>query len=278
MILDRVVEWFFHVLYIILLLFYVSKIFRPVRKRYYKNQMLNSKTIVLNLLLSYIFSCFSVFGQQQPAESEVKTMVLPRVYFPFETKNSFSVLFTHLPIDWVETSIDVPLFQFNNKLGLPAGFTLESSIQSIIVSNQLRAGPHWNIETGKFSFATGIDWALLHGKMEIAGFNNKTWGWCTYPNISAGFQTRDIAFTFSVEYSIINSLKITSGNAEILHSRNFRSGPTFSLFVEQPLWKNHLMVLGFINNFQKFYFPAWPAFSTSNSRYYIPQFYVSLVL
>jgi hypothetical protein len=172
----------------------------------------------------------------------------------------------------------VPLLQFNNKLGLPAGFTLESSFQSIVVSNQLRTGPRWNFELGMFSFAPGIEGALLFGKMEVAGFNNTAWGWCSYPNISIGFHAKDIAFTLSAEYTLLHLLKITSGDVEISRSRNVKSGQSIALYMEQPLWKNHVMILGFINNFQKFYYPAWPAFSTFNRRYYIPQFYIGLVL
>jgi hypothetical protein len=205
-------------------------------------------------------------------------MILPGSLRALETKTSFSILFTQLPFDWVETAIEVPLFQLNNKLGLPASFTFETSLQSIFVSNQLRAGPHWNYETGKFSFGAGIDAAFLFGKMNVAGFNNKTWGWCTYPVLSAGYKANKVSFTAKAEYSYINSLKITSGTSEILHSRNNESGPTISLFVEQPLWKDHIMILGIINNFQKFYFPAWPAFSSFNRRYYIPQFYVGFIL
>jgi hypothetical protein len=186
--------------------------------------------------------------------------------------------FTRLPLDWVETSIQVPIIQVSNKLGLPAGFTIESSFQSIYVSNLLRIGPHYNFEFGKFSIAAGYDATLLYGKMQISGFDNEANGWGTYPSISFGFLAKDLAFTLSVETHTIRSLKISSGDAEISNSKNFQSGLSLSLFMEQKLWKNHVMSLGFINNFQKFYFPAWPAFSAFNRRYYIPQFQIGLVL
>jgi hypothetical protein len=211
-------------------------------------------------------------------DSDFHYMILPGSFRPLETRTSFSLLFTQLPFDWVETSVEVPLFQLNNKLGLPGGFTLESSFQSLVVSNQLRSGLHWNFVLRKFSFSAGIDAAFLFGKMKIAGFNNKTSGWCTYPVLSAGYKADKISFTILAEYSYINSLKITSGTSEILDSRNHESGPTISFFAEQPLWKNHIMILGVINNFQKFYFPAWPAFSSFDKRFYIPQFYVGLIL
>jgi hypothetical protein len=205
-------------------------------------------------------------------------MILPGSLRTLETRTSFSFLFTQLPFDWVETSVEVPLFQLNNKFGLPEGFTLESSFQSMVVSNQLRSGLHWNFNLRRFSISAGIDAAFLFGKMKIAGFNNKTNGWCTYPVLSAGYKADKVSFTVLAEYSYINSLKITSGTSEILDSQNHESGPIISLFVEQALWKDHIMILGVINNFQKFYFPAWPAFSSFDRRFYIPQFYVGLIL
>lgn len=218
-------------------------------------------------------------GNYVPLE-EVKnySIILPRSYKPLETKTSISLSYVRLPEDWVETSIDAPIFQINNKIGLPAGFTLESCFQSIYVANQFRLGSHWNIEFGKFSFGAGIDAGVLFGRMNIAGFNNKANGWMLYPNASIGFSSGDLAFTLTAERSTIQSLKMSSGSAEISDFKNLKSGQTIALYMEQPLWNKHVMILGFINNFQKFYFPAWPAFSAFNKRYYIPQMYIGLVL
>lgn len=74
------------------------------------------------------------------------TCIRPRVYKPFETKTSIALLFTRLPIDWVEKSAEVPILQACNVVGLPLGFSIESNLQTIVVSNQLRIGPRWNCE------------------------------------------------------------------------------------------------------------------------------------
>lgn len=230
------------------------------------------------LTLTATVNVFSQEIKKNSGDTPMHAMIMPRSYTPLETKTSLSVLFTKLPFDWVETSVELPVFQVNNKLGLPAGFTLESSLQTLFISNQIRTGPHWNVEAGKFSFGAGLDGAFMFGFMKIAGFNNKTKGWSTYPNITAGFRTKDLSFVLNAEGTFINSLKISSGDEEILHSKNFLSGGTLSFYIEQPFWKNRMMIIGVVNNFQKFWFPAWPAFSTFNRHYYIPQFYVGLVL
>ena len=206
------------------------------------------------------------------------SMILPGSLNIWETKTSLSILFTHLPLDWVETAVAVPLFRINNIITFPAGFTLESHFQSIIISNQLRVGPHIYHDIGKFSFGAGFDNEFMFGKMQIEGFNNKSRGWSMYPNIMAGCRIKDIAFTLKAELTFINSLKTSSGNSEISHSEKMFSGFSVSVFTEQRLWDDHMMILGFINNFQKIYFPAWPAFSTFDRQYYIPQFYIGLVL
>ena len=225
-------------------------------------------------------SVSSVFAGNSSPTDGIKnySFILPHRYQVLETKTSISLSYVRLPEDWVETSIDAPLIQLSNKIGLPAGFTFESSFQSMYVANQFRFGPHWIFEVGKFSFAAGIDEGLLFGKMDISGFNNKARGWMFYPSVSIGFHSKDLAFTLSAERNTIQSLSLSSGNAETSGFKNFKSGQTISIYLEQSLWNNHVMILGFMNNFQKFYFPAWPAFSAFNRRYYIPQFYLGLVL
>ena len=205
-------------------------------------------------------------------------MILPGSLNIWETKTSLSLLFTYLPYDLVESAVEVPLFQINNKIRFPAGFTLESHFQSIIISNQLRAGPHFNSDIGKFSFGAGFDNEIMFGKMQIEGFDNKIRGWSMYPNIMAGWRIQDIAVSLNAELTFINSLKMTSGNEEISHSGKMFSGFSVSVFTEQRLWDDHMMILGLVNNFQKIYFPAWPAFSTFKRIHYIPQFFIGLVL
>ena len=222
----------------------------------------------------------SLPGQSVKSNGEdlVQSMILPGSLNTWETKTSVAVLFTHLPYDWVEIAVAVPLFQVNNKIKFPAGFTLESHFQSIIISNQIRVGPHFNYDIGKFSFGAGFDNEFMFGRMKIEGFNNKSRGWSMYPNIMAGSRIKDIAVNLNAELSFINTIKTTSGNEEISHSGKIFSGFSVSVFVEQRLWDDHMIILGFINNFQKIYFPAWPAFSTIHRQYYIPQFYFGLVL
>jgi hypothetical protein len=237
------------------------------------------------LLLIHCFSGAVVVYSQSKEEtrasvSEVSslTYILPRKFKPLEVKTALSIMFTRIPVDWVETSVDVPIFQFGARIGMPAGFTLDANIQSVYFSNQLRLGSHWNLNMGKISASIGVDGSFMYGRMTIADFNNEASGWSAYPNLSLGFNTRGLAFTLTGEFDYLISLKITSGEAEISHEKTFSSGRTISLYLEQRLWKNHIMILGFVNNFQKFFYPAWPAFSAFNRRYYIPQFYMGIVL
>ena len=237
--------------------------------------------IILILLVSYnslLSNSISISSPSLPQDTIRRYTSIPAHLKPKESQTSVAVLFTQIPYDWIENAVEVPLFKVNNKLGLPYGLSLESSFQTIVVSNQIRSGPHWNYQSGKLSFGAGLEGEFMFGKMKVAGFNNKTWGWSVYPCIQAGYTIRDIAISLNGELEFIKSLKETSGNEEIVNSRNMFSGISLSLFIEQPLWKNHLVILGFVNNFQKVFFPAWPSFSTFDRRYYIPQFYFGLVL
>lgn len=206
------------------------------------------------------------------------TLMFPRAFEPYKAKVAIAILFTRLPMDWVETSLDIPIFQFEMKYGLPYGFSLKNTIQTIAVSNQIRLGPRWNTSLGKFAFGAGVDMSFLYGRMNIEGFDSEAIGWATYPNVSVGVHFKRIAFSCYGEINNIFSMKIKSGEAEITHERNFKSGYSLSFFMEQYLWKKHILITGLVNNFQKFFYPAWPAFSAFNRQYYIPQIYIGLVL
>ena len=149
--------------------------------------MKNKYRFALIILLVIFWQGNSLHGQLVKSDDEnleFHSMILPGSLNIWETKTSLSVLFTHLPYDWVEIAVQVPLFQITNKIRFPKGFTLESHFQSIIISNQLRVGPHFYFDVGKFSVGAGFDNEFMFGKMQIAGFNNKSRGWSMYPNFN----------------------------------------------------------------------------------------------
>jgi hypothetical protein len=239
-------------------------------------------TVALFLLASAQFSvAFSqtrLLHKAARRDSIGQYMIIPSSLRNGQQMTAIGVYFTKIPYDWVENSIEVPLFSLANNFRFWKDFVLETSVQTVYISNQLRTGPHWYFSKDKFSLGAGLDAEFMFGKMNISGFNNTSRGWCLYPGISAGLRFREIAFSARAELTYISSFSLASGSEEIMHIRNRFSGGTLSFLVEQPLWKNRRMIVGVVNSYQKFFYPAWPSFSTFNRHYYIPQLYVGFVL
>ncbi len=215
--------------------------------------------------------------KQLPRDNESR-LTIPLTIREKHSSTAVSILFTRLPFDWVENEIEMPLFRVENRYHVTKGLVIESAIQTVIISNQLRTGPHYYFGNGKISFGAGADLEFMYGMMKIAGFNNKCSGMGIYPGFSAGYAFSKSTLVLKGEALLINSVKMTSGNEEIIHLRNRFSGVSFSLLSEQPLWKNRYMIVGFTFNYQKFFYPAWPSFSTFDRYYFIPQFTASFVL
>lgn len=207
-----------------------------------------------------------------------KTSLFPHCYGTFELKTSASVLFTRLPIDWIEITADVPIFQLNAVVGLPKGFSFHGNVESIYFSTQLRFGFQWNYELEKFTAGLGFDAAYMFGNMTVYGFNNHATSVLYYPYIEVGFRTQDVALTLRGELNFVNWLKVTSGKAEITREKRFLAGRSVGLFSEQKLWGNTMMIIGFSVLHQRFYYPAWPAFSFLTRYYVIPQLHIGLIL
>jgi hypothetical protein len=174
-------------------------------------------------------------------------------------------------MDLLENNYQGPLANFHGVLGLPWKLTLEGDVSTIIISNQFTLGPHVNFNAGRFGFRVGWDVAYAIGRLEQFGFDNKSRVWMHYPNISCGYRTKSLAFTLKGELVGVSRVSQITGENEIVRSTNFFNGVTGAIYIEQRLWKNHVFVIGFKDNYEKFYWPVWMMFTTFNRFYHIPE-------
>jgi hypothetical protein len=227
-----------------------------------------------------IIAFFPVFSAEIQEESHLdkNTVIYPAEYDLNDFQWSFGMMATTLPKDWVETAIKAPLFTFNFKYGLPANFSLAAVFEFVFISNQIRLGPHWGMKFDEFSFNLGFDLAYVFGALNQFGFKNKYRAIYHYPNISLGYRFNDLFFTLQAELMIISARQLTTDGIETGSSVNKMPGATISLYLEQPLWKNRIFIIGLKSNITKFYYMAWPVFTTFNKLYWIPQLHLGLVL
>ncbi|MBL7852230.1 MAG: hypothetical protein JNN04_15105 [Cyclobacteriaceae bacterium] len=206
------------------------------------------------------------------------SMYYPHRMVPGDFSMEVAMSQVKLPFDWLETAIQAPLFHFHALYGLPRGFSIDGRFSSLFVSNQIALGPHWSYQKNKISFNVGYDVGYTFGYLNQFGFASSAQSWINYPNASFGFRFKDVAFTLKGELMVITAFSTKQGDNEISTEKNFSNGGSLAIYMEQRIHKNKVLVIGLKNSYAKYHFMAWPAFSTFNRFYNIPEFYVGLIL
>ncbi|MFM8911361.1 MAG: hypothetical protein ACKOE6_00390 [Flammeovirgaceae bacterium] len=240
--------------------------------------------VTQKLKLVSLFVCLAFVLQYSYAQTNGQSYLLPSgIHFPQvlsvgQFKHEVAMSQVKLPFDWLETSIQAPLFHYRMNVGLPKKFLLESGFSTLFVANHLALGPRWCVERGRLAFNVGYDVAFAFGALNFLGFDSSMKSWINYPNFSLGYQVKDVRFTLKCEMSFVTSTSSKQGANEVVNDRNFYNGYTVALFVEQRLWGERVFTLGFKSSYSKFHFMGWPAFPTFNRFYYIPELYLGLML
>ncbi len=221
---------------------------------------------------------FAATAQEDNFDIVSASIYYPHRFKPGDFSMELALSQVSLPFDWLETAVQAPLFHFHANYGLPKGFAIDGRFSSLFISNQLSLGPRWNFEAKRLSFNVGWDVAYTFGYLNQFGFDTSVQSWINYPNASVGLKFKDIAFTLKGEYVVVTSFSSKQGENEVTNDRNFSNGGTLALYMEQRMHKNRVVILGFKGSYAKYHFMAWPAFSTFNRFYFIPEFYVGVIL
>jgi hypothetical protein len=236
---------------------------------------------ILRSFISFILISGSVsIVYSQGLDMNANTFFFPHSYYTGQMISSLGLSTAKLPEDVVETDdiFRAPLFSYRMKYGLPENFVAEGGVETNIVTWHISVGPKWNYEFQRMGFSVGTDIAYYYGQLKQFGFDTKLHGWILYPNVSAGYRFEK--FTISLKSELVFNLaeKSTNGTSDIANDLDFFNGFTVGVYLEQPLWKDHFVVLGIRSTFLKFYYPMWAAFSTFDRTYYIPEATFTFIL
>jgi hypothetical protein len=182
------------------------------------------------------------------------------------------------PKDLLENAIQAPLVNIHMNFGMPWKFSLEADVSTIIVSSQVAIGPHLGFNIKNFGVNIGWDFAFFYGQMKQGGFDNRSYGWIQYPNLSLGYKLKDMAFTLKGEIVYVTRVSQSSGENTLTRTKDFYNGFTVGLYIEQRLWKNHVFIIGLKDNYEKFFWPTWMLFTTFNRYYHIPELSFTWIL
>jgi hypothetical protein len=217
-------------------------------------------------------------SQKDTFEISSHTMQFPHHCKKWGFQVSAGLSMVKPPEDLLESAIQAPLANVHLTFGLPYSLSLESDLTTIIVSNQLRMGPRISLEVKNFGAKGGWDIAYVYGQLKQSGFDNSTQAWIHYPNVSVGYKLKKMAFTLKGELVIVGKVATKSGEIEVSRFKTFVNGGTLSLYLEQRVHHNKVIIIGLKDNYVKFYWPTWMLFSTFNRFYHIPELYISWIL
>lgn len=227
------------------------------------------------LMMALLPGCFTL-SAQEPVPRDTFDITMHSMQFPHHYKKwgfqiSAGLLLVKPPYDLMENAYQGPLANFHMTFGLPWWFSLEGDVSTVIISNQFMLGPRLNFLFDNVGIKLGWDLAYSYGQLRQFGFDNKSSVWISYPNISVGYKLKKMAFTFKGELVSLLNVSQTTGENEVVQTKNFFNGFTAAIYIEQRLWKNHVFVIGLKDNYEKFYWPTWMLFTTFNRFYHIPE-------
>jgi len=196
-------------------------------------------------------------------------------------KQSVGLGLADLPEDQVEESSDFirgPIFNYQVRYGLPEDFNIYGAVYSNLVTWHFSLGPRWHYQLNRMAIGIGYDIAYWFGALNEFGYDSKINGWFNYPNITLGYAFTKFSITVKAEIILQTSLSTKSEDVEFSSDYNTFNGTIVGIYIEQPLWKDQIVLIGLKMYYTKFYYPIWAAFPTFNRYFYIPEITVGFNL
>jgi hypothetical protein len=234
--------------------------------------------LVFSLLVAGI--CSFAQKKQDTFEIHNASFFLPQPLPGGHYSSSIAVLYVVTPKDWTLDNVTAPMFCYQGKYSLPKGFDLQGGLWSLIISNRIFLGPHWNYRINNGNNYVGLGWnvAWNFGVLNQFGFTTTITGWEQQPSISFGHAFKRTAVTFRADLYWTNVLYITEDKNTLPTGNPFINGYSFSGEFEQKLYKNRAISFGLRMDYIQYHIVAWPAFPVNGKRYWMPEFKIGLNL
>ena len=190
---------------------------------------------------------------------------------------SFSILYLVLPRDWITQVIKAPVLYYTGKYTLPYGFNLQGSLSTLLISNRINLGPFWNYSINdNYHLALGYQVVFNYGFLNDFGFNTSLTGWEQQPSVTLGYSSVTMAVTLRTDLYWSNGFDLSDGKNVVQYTTSFINGYSFNANLEQRLWKNRILSVGFKLYHCKYNIIAWPAFPVNSYKYWFPEFQIGL--
>lgn len=129
----------------------------------------------------------------------------------------------------------VPRLSTTFRYGLPAGFSLEASLDAVVLTNELRLGVLWAIDTGPVSWALHDRLGLWFGWVGVEGFDTRAVGLIQYPGVSVGTVLGGHRLSLAFEAILVHAQRVDFGDASVSRVRTENAGFSLRLLLESPV-------------------------------------------
>ncbi|GAB3941667.1 hypothetical protein GCM10028805_05200 [Spirosoma harenae] len=211
----------------------------------------------------------------------------PGIYFPQAPRpntwrKSVGVVFTTTPPELTEEiRVSVPAIDFNIQRGLTKKLFLSGRFQTQFVQSNLGIGLRWATPlTNRLFFSAGYDVTGWLGALQIKDvFNTQAYGVETFPSVSVGYKlTRDLRISARFETIIDLYYRSQVGSLAVIYNKREINGVAFSFMLEQPLYHQRHVSIGFRAAYSNFNWQLWSLFDTFDRNLLYPQLIFGFIL
>lgn len=146
-----------------------------------------------------------------------------------------------LPTALVESEARVvPRVHAAFRYGLGHGFTLDSSLDAIVLTNEWRLGVSWSIDLGPLTLGLSDHLGFVFGHVPVSGFDTSVVGLSHYPGASLGFELGPHAVSLGFKALLAHLHNVRFGEAQVGKAKTIFHGVAFELMFESELGSGRL--------------------------------------
>jgi hypothetical protein len=140
-----------------------------------------------------------------------------------------------LPTEIVESETRIlPRAAATFRYGLPFGFSLEGSLEAIVLSNEFGLGGGWSLATGPISWSVRDRLGLWLGYVGLQGFDTSALGLVQHPSLVVGITLGGHHLSLDGELILTHASKIKFGEAAVSSTKTTFDGFSIRILVESP--------------------------------------------
>jgi hypothetical protein len=232
--------------------------------------------LLMRILIIIAFICLSNIFHLQ---SEDNFISYPKAYESGSFNENYGLEISRLPNSIGEDMFQqLPLLAVDMRYGLPSNISMIAKLRTVFLTSSVSIGALWSFGLDNLPIAVGGHFMYWYGFAEFSSMDASASGFVFYPNISIGYEFDNLYITLIGEASLTTLLTRQVSNIEVETAKMKVYGWRGSLIIEQPIYDETFLSLGFQLNYTRYHYPSWLAFTTTKHWLLIPEFHFGIKL